>query len=173
MIEREERFREEFVKPVAGKALVIGSKIYPGRLDARRHFSDVIGVDLEPGDGVDYVMDVEAGPPCQSWSFSHIDCCSVLEHSKRPWVLASMIELMLLPGGSLYVHAPTVWRYHGYPDDYWRFTHAGIALLFSSIVWSTMMYSDWKGNLTMPPRIPAKKGGRFGKTQIHAFGFKK
>lgn len=167
---REEGFQRLYVKPVPGRALVVGSKVYEGRFDARKMFDDAIGIDMEPGDGVDIVADLEEPPPSGLGQFGHIMCGSVIEHSRRPWLLAANLERLLQPGGSIYVHAPTVWRFHGYPSDYWRFTHAGIAALFPCIRWEVMLYADHRGDLHKPPRIPVEEGGRWGKVQIHAFG---
>lgn len=180
IIDRETHFRYQYVDPRPGKALVVGSKIYNDRQDARKLFNDAIGIDMEPGDGVDLVYDLEE-PLSEGMVFDHIMCCSVLEHCRRPWLMAQNIEKALRPKGSLYIHAPTVWRFHGYPSDYWRYTSEGIRSLFPNIVWKVMKYSDWKGKLTDPPKIPMvdidKKSANiypvWGKVQIHAFGYRK
>lgn len=165
----EDLFPRLFVHPVPGRTLIVGSKIYGGKPDARAGFSDAVGVDLEPGEGVDHVVDMEKKTALKLGTFSHIVCCSVLEHSRRPWLMAANLEKLLEPGGSIYIHAPTVWRYHRYPDDYWRFTHAGIAALFPNIEWAVMKYRTYDGRLHDLPKIP-QKNGRYSKTEIHAFG---
>lgn len=164
-------FNSRYVRPTPGRALIVGSKVHPGRDDARQRFEDAVGIDMEDGPGVDMVLDLEQPIPAYVGTFSHIMCCSVLEHSRRPWRLASNIQRLMLPGASLLVDAPTVWRFHGYPSDYWRFTHAGIAALFPMIEWTAMRYSDAVGELHSPPRIPRDDDGRYGKVQIHAFGY--
>lgn len=163
-------FEQRYVHPTPGRALIVGSKVYPGREDARARFEYAVGIDMEDGPGVDMVLDLEEPIPAHVGTFSHIMCCSVLEHSRRPWRLAANIQRLMLPGASLHVDAPTVWRFHGYPSDYWRFTHAGIAALFPKIDWAVMRYSDMDGALHAPPRIPRGEDGRYGKVQIHGFG---
>jgi hypothetical protein len=36
---------------------------------------------------------------------------------------------------------PWVWRYHPYPDDYFRFSWRGIESLFDDLVWEHRYYS--------------------------------
>jgi len=36
---------------------------------------------------------------------------------------------------------PWVWRYHAYPDDYFRFSWRGIETLFPEFSWSDKHYS--------------------------------
>lgn len=48
---------------------------------------------------------------------------------------------MVRPGGFVYVAVPWVWRYHPYPDDYWRFPFSGIRELFAGVDWTEQVYS--------------------------------
>lgn len=133
-------FSNQYVKPLAGRTLVTGSHVFPGREDRRLLYANAVGVDIQVGPGVDIVADLEE--PCSFLGqFSHIDCISVLEHSRRPWLLAQNIEDLLVEGGTLFVSAPFSWREHGYPDDYWRFTESGLRLLFPRIQWEEIMYA--------------------------------
>lgn len=116
----------------------IGSRI--GKNDWRRHFKgkQYTGVDFEPGEGVDFVADITK-PIALKADF--VLCCNVLEHVADPWAAARTITDMLDHGGTLYISTPWVWRYHPYPDDYWRFTYTAIRLLFPDISWTTQQYS--------------------------------
>lgn len=129
-------FYNSFVKPKPGQALVVGSKIYPGRTDQRKKFEQCIGLDMLEGDGVDLVWDLENPLPKQYYNFSHVECCSVLEHARRPWLVAKNIENSLRNGGTLFVSVPFVWRIHAYPNDYFRFTPEGLKSLFEKITFS-------------------------------------
>ena len=50
------------------------------------------------------------------------------------------IESSLKIGGFVVWATPWVWRMHGYPEDYWRFTPKGIQELFSKITWEWIGY---------------------------------
>lgn len=124
--------------PTPGTVLVAGSKRYPTSAPARRYAGTVIGVDMSGGAGVDLVHDL-AKP--LAFSVSHVDCCSVLEHCADPFAVARTLQGALITGGSLMLTVPFVWRLHGYPNDYWRFTIAGVKRLFPGIVWKRLTYA--------------------------------
>lgn len=125
-------FERSFVRPRAGRTLIVGSRIYGVREDRRGRYADAIGLDVQAGPGVDVVHDLEE--PLVG-AFDHVECLSMLEHTPRPWLVAVNIERLLVPGGTLFVSAPFVHRVHAYPNDYFRFTPAGVESLFPGIVW--------------------------------------
>ena len=51
------------------------------------------------------------------------------------------VSRVIRPGGLLYLSVPWVWRYHPYPDDYFRFSHRGVISLFEQFEWSRLFYS--------------------------------
>jgi len=127
-----------------GPVLEVGSKDYGNTTTFRDVFtgSEYIGIDLSPGKDVDRVLDLATGTgDLPDGHFAVAICCSVLEHVRRPWEMAANITRLLRPGGALYVAVPWVWRYHPYPDDYFRFSWRGIAEIFPGINWSRMAYS--------------------------------
>lgn len=132
-----ELFEKRHVKPKVGRTLLIGSKLYPGRVDRRGLFSDAVGLDMLPGEGVDLVCNLEEPLP-DIGQFAHIECLSVLEHSRAPWILASNVERLLEPGGTLFVAAPFVHEFHAYPNDFFRFTTEGVKLLFPGVAFEAM-----------------------------------
>ena len=136
---------------LARNALVIGSRVYPGRKDRRSLYEGGVGVDVLAGPGVDVVRNLEDGAP-DAWrgAFEHVDCVSVLEHSRKPWLLASAITDCLAPNGTLLVSVPWVWRFHGYPNDYWRFTPAGLRELFDGLRWVELALSS-EGEIQRKP----------------------
>jgi hypothetical protein len=127
-----------------GPILEIGSKDYGSTSSFRRFYAGLpyIGVDLEAGAGVDVVADLTAGLGglCEN-HFALAICCSVLEHVNKPWLMADNITRLVRPGGRLYVSVPWVWRYHPYPDDYFRFSFRGVRSLFEQFDWGTAYYS--------------------------------
>lgn len=137
-----DEFERQYVRPKAGRTLIVGSRIYQNKPDRRKLYPDAVGVDMSEGPGVDVVMDLEFHADCMSLGhFEHIECMSVLEHVKRPWVMAHNLECLLAPGGTIYVTAPFIWKVHGYPDDYWRFTTSGVRQLFPSITWTAEAFA--------------------------------
>jgi len=137
-------YLERLVPSVEGPVLEIGAKDYGNTQDFRSLYAgnEYRGVDLEAGPGVDAVVDLATGlGPLPEGHFALAICCSVLEHTPRPWVMAANITRLVRPQGWLYVAVPWVWRYHPYPDDYFRFSHRAIEALFPAFDWSDIVYS--------------------------------
>lgn len=139
----------------------------------RLRFKRAIGVDMEAGEGVDVVHDMERPLPRELGFFEHVMCASVLEHCRRPWKVAKTIEDRLVISGTLYVSVPTVWRFHPYPDDYWRFMRSSLDVLFPHIGWTKVLYQRDDGLFRNSYRIPRYDDGRYGKVELHAFGFRR
>jgi SAM-dependent methyltransferase len=132
---------------VEGSILEVGSKDYGSTVPFRRELQYTgryVGLDMEDGPGVDVVGDLSFGLcGLEPESFSLIICCSVLEHVKKPWDMAANMERLVRPGGTVYIAVPWVWRYHGYPEDYFRFSHRGIMELFPSLAWREPCFSTY------------------------------
>lgn len=76
----------------------------------------------------DLVADVLALPLAAD-SLDTAICTEVLEHVTDPARLTAEMARCLKPGGHLIATAPWAAPYHPEPDDYWRFSAAGLALL--------------------------------------------
>jgi hypothetical protein len=141
-------FAQRVFKGFAGRVLEIGSKDYGDTQPFRELFKhcDYVGVDLESGVNVDQVVNLEEDlGPLRDQKFDLIIICSVLEHSPKPWVMASNIQNLLSEQGVIYSCHPWVWRYHKYPDDYFRFSPKGIQAIFDQVtLWLPSMYSTYK-----------------------------
>ncbi len=153
-------------------ALVVGSKCYKDKIDRRTLYPRAFGVDLFEGDGVDLVHDLETPLPETVGPFDHVDCCSVLEHVRRPWLLAANVEAVLDEGGTILVSVPFVWRVHSYPSDIWRMTPEALTVLFPSIQWvRCRFFSNGKFVDKAPTRF--ENGERWlARTEIVAAGKK-
>ncbi len=123
-----------------GPFFEIGSKDYGNTPDLRSVFSgeEYLGADMMPGPGVDLILDLTESfdridNAVQGKRFGTIFCLSVLEHCERPFVMAENITSLLREGGKLCLSVPFVWRFHGYPSDYWRFTPEGVKKLFPGL----------------------------------------
>lgn len=172
---KSEDFERDFVRPAAGRALIVGSRVYGAKPDRRKLHADALGVDMLEGEGVDQVLDLEESLPWEMLgAFGHAECMSVLEHSRRPWLLAANVTRALHAGGTLFVTAPFCWRVHAYPSDYWRFTLEGLRELFPGIDWLQLRYAHV--SVTDSPKVPAlEKGGLpyMARTEACGFGVKR
>ena len=127
--------------PREGRTLVAGSRVYDTKpVDRRSLYRNAVGIDMQPGVGVDVVHDMEAPLPTSLGTFDHVDCVSMLEHCRRPWRVAENVLAVMNPDATLLVSAPFVWRVHGYPSDYWRFTAKSFDVLFPGVEWQTRGY---------------------------------
>lgn len=170
-----ELFERKYVRPRPGRTLIVGSKIYGERPDRRALYKDAIGIDMEDGEGVDVVADLEYPPSAALGWFDHVECFSVLEHSKRPWQLAANLNRLMVHGATIHVTVPFIWRVHAYPSDYWRFTANGLRELFPHVEWKKICYAHVR--LTQKTNIPTVGGGHgeayFLRTEVCGFGAKK
>lgn len=107
----------------------IGSANFNGSLRDHAPLGYVyVGVDLEPGKGVDLVGSPWALPLMDA-SVSLLVSSSCLEHDSLFWVTFLEMARVLEPGGAIYINAPSNGKYHPMPDDCWRFyPDAGQAL---------------------------------------------
>jgi hypothetical protein len=145
---------------VDGPVLEVGSKEYGSTFGFRQLYlaNDYVGVDMQPGEGVDVVADLSRTiGPLEPNRFALVICCSVLEHVAKPWLFAENVTSLVRPGGKLYMSVPWVWRYHPYPDDYYRFSHRGVMALFDQFDWSAVYYST-SAELEFVPIDDSKDG---------------
>lgn len=138
-------YLKHWVPRVEGAVLEIGSKDYGSTSSFREFYagSEYVGVDMSEGKGVDVVADLTLSTGTLPENHFGLGiCCSVLEHVEKPWLFAANLTRLIRPGGLLYMSVPWVWRYHAYPDDYFRFSHRGVRSLFDEFTWSSIFYSS-------------------------------
>ena len=88
-----------------------------------------VGLDMEPGPGVDIVADDPDVLPFDTATVDVVISSSCFEHAEHFWQLFGEVQRVLKPGGLFYVNAPSNGPYHRYPVDCWRFyPDAGLAL---------------------------------------------
>jgi hypothetical protein len=132
------------VPSVAGPVLEIGSHNYGNTQDFRSVFvgCEYVGLDMQEGPGVDLVLDLTTGiGPLKREHFELAICCSVLEHVRRPWVFSEHLTSLVQDGGILYMAVPWVWRFHPFPDDFWRFSPSAVRELFPAFEWKHELYT--------------------------------
>ena len=131
------------VECLRGPVLEIGSKKYNEAVsyDYRSllgHLGPYVGTDLAAGDGVDIVADLtsdfDALPePLRETKYGTILCMSVMEHVRDVFKFAANMRSLLAAGGTAFVSVPWVWRFHGYPSDYWRFSPEALKFLLEPL----------------------------------------
>lgn len=149
-------FIERHAPLLDGPYLEVGAKDYGSTQElgsVLRNPGRHVRVDLEPGERVDVVLDLtlpfdQIDGALGGERFGTVFCLSVLEHCTDPFGMAENLTRLLRPGGRICISAPFAWRFHGYPSDYWRFTHEGVKQLF--------------GQLDFPPEMSVSATSRDG-----------
>lgn len=166
-------FERDYVRPKLGRTLVVGSRVYLDKEDRRKRHQNAVGLDMLAGDGVDRVVDLEGELPNDLGLFDHVECMSVLEHARRPWLLAANLERLMNEGGTIYLTVPFCWRIHSYPSDLWRMTPEAVKEVFPGITWDALLLSS--DVLSEGPKVKTiKKDGYpyFIRTETVGFGHK-
>lgn len=89
---------------------------------------DYLGVDLQPGPGVDRIEDVHALSFADA-SVGTVVAFDTLEHVADPLTALREIHRVLVPGGVVAISSVMFFVIHAHPWDYWRFTPEGFGLL--------------------------------------------
>jgi SAM-dependent methyltransferase len=89
-----------------------------------------LGLDAQDGPGVDVVADLHR-LPFGDGGIDAVLICSVLEHVRRPWVVAQELGRVTRSGGLLYCQTHFLFPRHSHPCDYFRFTPEGLCEVFS------------------------------------------
>src|SRR5437870_4140240 len=97
------------------------------------------GCDMQAGDGVDVVADLTADFDSLPGSLTRLRyrtilCMSVMEHVRDVYRFAANLRRLLAEDGVALISVPWVWRFHGYPSDYWRFSPEALKFLFEPLV---------------------------------------
>lgn len=137
-------YLQRFAPDIDGAILEVGSKDYGSTVAFREYVAhrEYVGLDMASGPGVDVVGDLSKDLcGLEEGRFDLVICCSVLEHVEKPWLMARNIIRLTKPTGRVYMSVPWVWRYHAYPDDYFRFSWRGVESLFGELRWEHRYYS--------------------------------
>lgn len=135
---------KEVCPEVAGHVLEIGAR--ENTTGFRGYFQNRVasytGTDIEAGIDVDVQCDLlDPSNPLPKNYYDLVICCSVMEHVPNPWDLAKNISELVAPGGKLYICVPWAWKYHPYPDDYYRFSFRAIEYLYPNFTWDRYAYT--------------------------------
>lgn len=125
------KFLDRYMAPGMKSVLEVGAFDVNGSLkDFKREGCEWLGVDLEPGKGVDMVIERASKLPFQDNSFDLVVATSVFEHDPTFWLTFNEMLRVVKPAGFVYICAPSNGWVHRYPMDAYRFyPDAGIALV--------------------------------------------
>ena len=105
-----------------GRILDIGSLNVNGSLrQVAPTYFDYVGVDFEPGNGVDVILEDPYHFPFADGTFDACVSSSCFEHSEFFWLVFDDVMRVLRPDGLFYLNAPSNGPFHRYPVDCWRF----------------------------------------------------
>lgn len=100
--------------------------------------AEYVGVDVVDNPAAELRGAVEALPVADE-SFDVVLCTQVLEHCDDPAQAVRELRRVTAPGGRVLASTHGVQVYHPSPQDYWRWTHAGLRRLFEeSAGWSSV-----------------------------------
>lgn len=111
--------------PARGRVLDYGCADLP----YRSFFSDdveFVGADIPGNPNATVDLSPNGTLPVEEGSFDAVLSTQVLEHVVDPGVYLSECFRVLRPGGRLLLSTHGVFMYHPDPDDYWRWTCAGL-----------------------------------------------
>lgn len=94
-----------------------------GRFNIHRYPVKVIYANLTVTRRPDVCADA-AYLPFSSHAFDVVVCSEVLEHVPDPRPVLGEIRRVLVPGGQVLITCPFLFRIHGDPDDYGRYTNS-------------------------------------------------
>jgi hypothetical protein len=77
----------------------------------------------------DIVFDAHA-IPFNNDQFDLVIAGQVLEHTMKPWIVASEIQRVLKVNGLAHIETPLNFPYHAHPYDFYRFTYTGLRSIF-------------------------------------------
>ena len=113
------------------KVLELGSYDVNGSLRSHApETTEYVGLDLEAGPGVDFVVEPGKPWPVEDNYFDLVLASSVFEHDPMFWVTFLEMIKKVRTGGYIYISAPSNGSVHRYPEDHWRFyPDSGLALM--------------------------------------------
>lgn len=100
--------------------------------------SQYVGVDVVENPAAELRGAVEA-LPVEDGSFDVVLCTQVLEHCDDPAQAVRELRRVTAPGGRVLASTHGTQVYHPSPQDYWRWTHAGLRRLFEeNVSWASV-----------------------------------
>lgn len=108
-----------------GRTLDVGGGSGP----YKKYFPNRVCIDVEAGEGVDFVGDAHDLSHFKDGEFVCVLCTEVLEHLHTPQKALDEMRRVLKPDGKLILTTRFIFPLHNIPGDYFRFTRYGLAHL--------------------------------------------
>jgi SAM-dependent methyltransferase len=136
-----DRARQREPKP---RLLDVGCGVKPYEPFFRDAVAEYVGVDVaNPAAELEGTVEEI---PVQDESFELVLCTQTLEHAEDPARAVRELRRVVKPGGRVLASTHGVQVYHPNPDDYWRWTHAGLERLFrENAFWSAVTVTPGSG----------------------------
>jgi len=91
-----------------------------------------VGVDMNPGQNVDVVVDGETDwKNIEDQTFDLVISGQTMEHVRMPWIWMMEIRRILRRGGQAFIVAPHTHHEHNFPVDCWRVFPEGMKALMA------------------------------------------
>lgn len=116
----------------AGRTLDAGAGKLAYRSALVEHGAGIeyVSLDMEPcHEALDVIADFAAGTDFPEEHFDTVFCSQVLEHTPDPGAFLDEAYRVLKTNGRLIVTTPFLFYLHGLPNDFFRYTPNGLALL--------------------------------------------
>ena len=91
--------------------------------------AEIVGFDVPGNPHADLHGSIDA-IPVEDGSFDVVLCLQVLEHVPDPATAVRELRRVVKPGGRVLLSTHGVYPFHPTPNDFWRWTHDGLAHLF-------------------------------------------
>jgi SAM-dependent methyltransferase len=127
------------------RVLDVGCGVKPYYPFFEPHASEYLGVDV--GNAAAELEGTVEHLPVPDGSFDIVLCTQVLEHASDPALAVSELHRVVAPGGRVLASTHGVQVYHPNPDDFWRWTHAGLEKLFTDNgTWASVVVRPASGS---------------------------
>lgn len=163
------------MKARAGTVLEIGARVVGGHssLNAPLFAPECrfIGCDIHAAPGVDLVADAHyLSRSVAPGSLDGVFSLAVLEHLAAPWMVAAEVNRVLRPGGETLHLVPHAWPVHEQPNDFWRFSEAGLTSLFGPSTGFEVIEAGLSCPVQIMPPPEARHGAFLDLPLVYAFG---
>ena len=130
-----------------------------------------IGADIHPAPGVDVVADAHfLSAAVAPGSIDGLFSIAVVEHLAAPWLVAAEINRVLRLGGLTLQVVPHAWPAHEQPNDFWRMSDDGLAMLFGPATGFEILERGMTTPFQIVPPVFLRTGDYINLPLLHAYG---